>query len=349
MENRLSASDFLAEKTRRILLDVRSPGEYAQGHIPGAMSFPLFNDEERAQVGICYKQKGSEAAFELGLEIVGPKMAGFVQQAKTLAPSRRLALHCWRGGQRSQSMAWLLRQAGFDVVTLEGGYKNYRRYVLEEIGNCPPGQTASRTGKLEIRVIGGKTGAGKTKILRALCALGEQIIDLEKLARHKGSAFGFIGEAEQPTVEQFENDLFEAISNLDPSRRVWLENESRSIGRVYVPEGFWQKMKAAPLLNVEIPDDIRVQNLLADYAFTDKADLESAFLKIDKKLGGLQLKTALEALEQNDFAAAARIALNYYDKTYQHCLDTNPSPDIRHFAFEHGEPEKIACFLKTNV
>jgi tRNA 2-selenouridine synthase len=361
MENRLSAPDFLAEKKHRVLLDVRSPGEYAQGHIPGAMSFPLFSDEERAQVGICYKQKGSEAAFELGLEIVGAKMAGFAKQAKALAPRRLLAVHCWRGGQRSQSMAWLLRQAGFDVVTLEGGYKNYRRYLLEEIARPsarPPGRTSHSDGdesvgrgnwKFEIKIIGGKTGVGKTKILRALRDEGEQIIDLEKLARHKGSAFGFIGEAGQPTVEQFENDLFEEISNLDSSRRVWLENESRSIGRVYIPESFWQKMKAAPLLNVEIPDDIRIQNLLADYTATDKADLEAAFLKIDKKLGGLQLKTALEALEQNDFAAAARVALNYYDKTYQHCLDTNPSPDIRHFAFAHGEPEKIACFLKTNV
>jgi tRNA 2-selenouridine synthase len=338
MENRLSPPDFLAERAaHRVVLDVRSPAEYAQGHIPGALSFPLFSDEERAQVGTFYKQKGKDAALELGLAIAGPKIADFVQKAKALAPERRLAVHCWRGGQRSQSMAWLFRQAGFDVATLEGGYKNYRRYLLEAFGNL----------KLEIRVIGGKTGVGKTKILRALRDLGEQIIDLEKLARHKGSAFGFIGEAPQPTVEQFENDLFEEISRLDPSRRVWLENESRSIGRVYIPEGFWQKMKAAPLLNVEIPDEIRIQNLLADYVSSDKADLAAAFLKIDKKLGGLNLKNALEALERGEFAAAARLALNYYDKTYQHCLDTNPSPDIRHFQFEYGDPKKIACFLKT--
>jgi tRNA 2-selenouridine synthase len=335
MENRLTAPDFLAARNCRVVLDVRSPGEYAQGHIPGALSFPLFSDEERASVGTCYKQKGKDAALELGLEFVGPKMAGFVQQAKMLAPERRLAVHCWRGGQRSQSMAWLFRQAGFDVVTLEDGYKNYRRYVLEEIGNL----------KSEMLIVGGKTGSGKTKILRALRGLGEQIIDLEQLACHKGSAFGFIGEAPQPTVEQFENDLFEAVSRLDPSRRVWLENESHSIGRVYIPDGFWKKMKSATLLNVEIPDEARIRNLLTDYVLTDKADLEAAFLKIDKKLGGQHLKTALEALERDDFATAARIALHYYDKTYQHGLDTNPSPDIRHLVFEHGDPKKIACFL----
>lgn len=335
MESRLSAPDFLAERAARVVLDVRSPGEYAQGHIPSAVSFPLFSDEERAQVGIFYKQKSKEAALELGLEIVGPKMAGFVRRAADLAPERRLAVHCWRGGQRSASMAWLLRQAGFDVATLEGGYKNYRRHVLDSFGNW----------NLKIMVVGGKTGTGKTKILHALRDLGEQTIDLEGLAHHKGSAFGFIGEAPQPTVEQFENDLFDALLGLDPARRVWVENESRSIGRVYIPEGLWATMKNAPLLNIEIPDEARIQHLLADYVSTDKADLETAFRKIDKKLGGQHFKTALEALASDDFATAARIALDYYDKTYQHCLDTNPSPDIRHLKFGHGDPKKIATFL----
>ncbi len=335
MENHLPPAEFLTARAARVLLDVRSPGEYAQGHMPGAVSFPLFSDEERAQVGTFYKQKSKEAALELGLEIVGPKMAGFVRRAGELAPKRRLAVHCWRGGQRSGSMAWLLRQAGFDVVTLEGGYKNYRRHVLEGFGNW----------NLKIMVVGGRTGTGKTKILHALRDLGEQIIDLEKLAHHKGSAFGFIGETQQPTAEQFENDLFDALLGLDPARRVWIENESRSIGRVYIPVNFWAKMKNAPLLNIEIPEEARIQNLLTDYVFADKTDLETAFRKIDKKLGGQHLKAALEALEHGDFATAAQIALHYYDKTYQHCLDTNPSPDIRQLKFEHGDPEKIARIL----
>lgn len=335
MERRLSVPDFLAARANRVLLDVRSPAEFAQGHIPAALSFPLFNDEERARVGTFYKQKGKDAALELGLEFVGPKMAGFVQQAKVLAPERRLAIHCWRGGQRSSSMAWLFRQAGFDVITLDGGYKNYRQHVLGSFENCG----------LDMMIIGGKTGTGKTKILRALRDLGEQIVDLEQIACHKGSAFGFIGEGSQPTVEQFENDLFEVISRLDPSRRVWLENESHSIGRVYIPASLWKKMKSATLLNIEIPDEKRIQNLLTDYASTDKADLEAAFLKIDKKLGGQHLKTALEALGRDDFGTAARIALHYYDKTYQYSLDTNPCPDIRYLTFDHGDPKKIACFL----
>jgi tRNA 2-selenouridine synthase len=340
MERLLTTPELLAARHERLLLDVRSPGEYAQGHIPGAVSFPLFTDQERAAVGTLYKQQGPEQALELGLTFVGPKMAGFVTQARALAPEKRLAVHCWRGGKRSQSVAWLLRQAGFDVATLSGGYKFYRRRLLEAFDH----------EKYHIVVLGGRTGAGKTKVLRTLRDLGEQTIDLEALAHHKGSAFGSIGEAPQPTAEQFENNLYDALLNIDPQRRVWLENESRSIGRVYLPAGFWAQMKAAPLLNIEIPLADRVQNLIADYTVADKAALEAAFLRIDKKLGGQHLKVALEALAADDLAAAAEIALRYYDKTYQHCLDVSTSPDIWHLPFEHADPVAIAqaCIASLN-
>ena len=332
MENRVPPESFLAARAERVVLDVRAPGEYAQGHIPGALSFPLFSDEERAAVGTMYKQVGKEEAMELGLRIVGPKMEGFVKQAKILAPTRKLAVHCWRGGQRSGSMAWLFRQSGFEVVTLEGGYKAYRQHVLHLLDNSA----------LNLVVLGGRTGSGKTKILHALKLLGEQIIDLEAIAHHKGSAFGFIGEEPQPTVEQFENELLEAILPLDASRRVWVENESRSIGRVYIPDSFWAKMRVSPLVNVSIPDTDRIQNLLEDYVRTDRSELEAAFQKIASKLGGLNLKTALESLEQGDFSAAARIALAYYDKTYQFGLDSSKASQIRILEFLHGDAEKIA-------
>jgi len=268
----------------------------------------------------------------LGLRIVGPKMEGFVRQAQKLAPERRLAVHCWRGGQRSQSMAWLFRQAGFDVVTLDGGYKQYRQHILTRFENAT----------LPMIVLGGKTGTGKTKILHALRDFGEQIIDLEAIAHHKGSAFGSIGEQPQPTVEQFENDLFACISQLDPERPTWIENESRSIGRVFVPEGFWNQMRRSPLYNVEVPQASRIQNLVSDYVGISVEELELTFWRIEKKIGGQQLKTALEALQRGDYAAAAEIALHYYDKTYRYGLENNPSPDIRMLPFEHGDAEKIA-------
>ena len=336
---KLPPPQFLANATERPVLDVRSPGEFAHGHIPGAISFPLFSDEERAQVGTCYKQVGKEEAFILGLQIVGPKMAGFVQQALAIAPNRKIAVHCWRGGQRSGSMAWLLRQAGFEVEILVGGYKAYRNHILESLSIAIP----------HLRIVGGKTGSGKTKILYALQANGEQIIDLEGLAHHKGSAFGFIGEQPQPSVEQFENNLFEAVCQLDLSRRVWIENESHSIGRVYIPDGFWRQMRTAPLYHIEIPQEARIGNLLEDYVLEHTNELKLAFEKIASKLGGLRLKNALEALEQGNFAAAALIALEYYDKTYQHSLENNSSPDVRRLVFEHGNAEEIARILSEQL
>lgn len=332
MSQLLSVTEFFAEAERLPLLDARAPGEYAQGHIPGAVSFPLFSDAERAEVGTLYKQVGKEAALLRGLELVGPKMAGFVREAVRLAPGRALALHCWRGGQRSQSMAWLLKQAGFRVEVLSGGYKAYRRHVLDQFSHF----------KFPIYLLGGRTGTGKTRVLRALAEKGEQILDLEKIARHKGSSFGSIGEAEQPTVEQFENDLFEALRRLDPGRRTWVENESRSIGRVYLPQGFWAMMRYAALYNLEIPLEGRLQNLLDDYVGTDKSELEHAFRRIEKKIGGQHLKAALEALNQNDYAAAAEIALRYYDKTYQHGLDNTQAAEVHTLPFDHRDPEKMA-------
>ncbi len=332
--------ELLGRRSTTPLLDVRSPGEYTHGHIPGAVSFPLFSDEERAEVGTMYKQVGKEEAMELGLRFVGPKLESFVKEAKALAPARKVMVHCWRGGQRSGAMAWLLRMAGFEVEVLPGGYKAYRKLVLDSFESSP----------LQMVVLGGQTGSGKTKILYELEKQGEQIIDLEGLANHKGSAFGFIGELPQPTVEQFENNLFERILALDVSTRIWVENESHSIGRIFIPEPFWLKMRVAPLLNIKIPDEARIENLLEDYVLTDKADLEIAFNKISKKLGGQNLKEALEALERNDYASAARIALWYYDKTYQHGIDVSTSVNLKAIEFEYGNPKRIAQELaKMNL
>lgn len=353
MENRVPVSTFLDIAKQSVVLDVRSPGEYEQGHIPGAVSFPLFTDEERAEVGTCYKQVGPEQALELGLRIVGPKMADFVVEAKRFAPNKKILVHCWRGGQRSGSVAWLLRQAGFEVKTLEGGYKAYRTAVLARLSgsvgvNLSRPDTTSTQTSLPLVVLGGRTGSGKTKILHELANLGEQILDLEGIAHHKGSAFGFIGEPPQPTAEQFENQLFTAIQALDTTRPIWVENESRSIGRVYLPNGLWANMKVSPLVVIDIPEAARIAHLVEDYVHTNPEDLNLAFHKISSKLGGLQLKNALDALHNKDFAEAARIALHYYDKTYQHGLSNSVAKEIRHFSFDYGDPHRIAAYLQEN-
>jgi tRNA 2-selenouridine synthase len=214
------------------IIDVRSPKEFAQGHIPGAHNLPLFSDAERALVGTCYKQKGKEPAIKLGLEIVGLKMTSFVEDAAKMAPGKKIMLHCWRGGMRSSCMAWLLELTGFQVAILKGGYKAYRNYVLSVFQK-----------DFKLKVLGGRTGSGKTHLLQLVQDKGKQIIDLEAIAHHKGSAFGKIGFAAQPTSEQFENDLARKLQMLDLQHEIWIEDESKGIGRCFIPLNFLQTMR----------------------------------------------------------------------------------------------------------
>lgn len=316
----------------RLLIDVRSPSEYAHAHIPSAVSLPLFNDEERAKVGTVYKQVSPDRALIKGLEFVGPKMADFVKIATKLSLNKKLVIHCWRGGKRSGSMAWLMQFAGFDVVTLDGGYKKYRQYVLEQF----------EKHHLKIIILGGKTGSGKTAILKELKNKGEQVIDLEALAHHKGSAFGWIGEKEQPTVEQFENNLFEVFRCIDPSRRVWIENENRSIGTVFVPQGFWNQMKNAPLIHIEVPFIKRIEHLVQVYTQNSKEDLIASFKKIESKIGSENLKKTIEWINNANFGTAAAMALKYYDKAYMHTFENNPAPIKRTLEIDNFDYSKTA-------
>ena len=316
---KLSTDVFLKEATQRPVLDVRSPAEYAAGHLPGAYSFPLFDNSERAQVGTTYRQVGSYEALLVGLELVGPNLRTMVEQAHALAPDKEVLVHCWRGGMRSESVAWLLATAGLTTHTLIGGYKAYRRHLL-----------ASWQKAFHLLVLGGATGSGKTAILRALREQGEQVIDLEALAHHRGSAFGGIGQPEQPTTEQFQNNLYHAWRSVDPQRRVWVEDESFSIGQVKLPLEFWQKMQAQPLFVVEVPRAARVERLVAEYGSMDTLALEKAILTIRKRLGGLRTQQALAALEQGQFAEVADVLLAYYDKSYERSLTkTHTGPIVR--------------------
>ena len=335
----INIEELSDEAEKRVILDVRSPGEYAKGHIPGAINLPLFSNIERAIVGTKYKQESLESAMVEGLRIVGPKMANLYTEAERLAPDRNVLIHCWRGGKRSQSMAWLLDLMGFDVYVLKGGYKAYRRYV----------HTQLPCSGFRFIILGGKTGCGKTAILHALKRQGQQIIDLEALAHHKGSAFGWIGENNQPTVEQFENNLYAAVQALDPAKPVWIENESQSVGQVYIPDMFWDKMKVSPLVNIEMPLEERLNWLIHTYATTSKEDLLLSFQKIKKRIGGKNLKDAEHAIQNGNLKDAAAIALHYYDKTYEYNLNKNKAPEITMLQFDKLEPDAIAREVLENV
>jgi tRNA 2-selenouridine synthase len=301
------------------ILDVRAPIEFAQGHVPGALNLPLFTDEERARIGTTYKQVSQERAVHLGLEFFGPKMSQMVKQAKKLAPGQEVRLHCWRGGMRSGAVLWLLELAGFKVHLLDKGYKDYRREVL-----------ASFAAPRPWRVLGGLTGSGKTDVLHALAAEhGQPVLDLEGLAHHKGSAFGAIGQPAQPTQEQFENNLAAALAQLPPGAPVWVEDESRQIGRLTVPVALFEQMRAAPRYVLEAPRAARVAKLAAEYGAESPAELADAIERLRKRLGGLATQQALAAVAAGDFERMVELVLDYYDKTYAYGLAARPGEPAR--------------------
>jgi tRNA 2-selenouridine synthase len=306
---------------------VRAPAEYIQGHLPGAFSLPLFTDEERARVGTTYKQKGREAAVLLGFEITGPKWAGYIEKATGHAPRKKIVLHCWRGGMRSAAMAWALELYGFEVYLLQGGYKAFRHWVLRQWER-----------EYQLLVLGGLTGSGKTRILRQLDLLGEQVIDLEDLAQHQGSSYGSINRLVQPTQEQFENDLATALVRLDPERKIWIEDESQNIGKRLIPKPLWGQLRNAPLLEVRVPLEQRVDALVGEYGALDKDFLVECTERIHKRLGPEQTTRAIAAIREHRMAEFIRIVLVYYDKTYKKGLDGRDSARIYPILLKNNEP-----------
>ncbi len=324
------------------MIDVRSPGEYAYGHMPGAINIPLFSDEERAKVGTLYKKTGKEAAIALGLEFVDPKKEDFLKEALCYSDSSEFLVHCWRGGMRSAGMAKHFNENGLKAHTLSNGYKAYRHAVLDSFNT-----------KLKIFVLGGETGSGKTEILSHLKKMGEQVIDLEGLAHHKGSSFGALGEKPQPSTEQFENNLFELWSKVDPGRRVWLEDESHTIGSVYLADSIWQQMKAAPIIRVHVSKEQRIERLVKDYGNFDRQLLAEAIHRITRRLGPQHAKEALTQLELGNLATVADITLTYYDKAYNHNHEKRSFENI-HFvdcdtADAEANAEKVMSFVITHL
>ena len=304
------------------VLDVRAPVEFAQGHVPGALNLPLFTDEERARIGTTYKQVSQERAVHLGLEFFGPKMSGMVKLAKKLVPGQEVRLHCWRGGLRSGAVLWLLELTGFRVHLLDKGYKDYRRAVL-----------ASFDTPRQWRVLGGLTGSGKTDVLHALAAAPHQqpVLDLEGLAHHKGSAFGAVGQPAQPTQEQFENNLAAVLATLPTDAPIWVEDESRQIGRLTIPPALFGQMRVAPRWVLEVPRAARVAKLAAEYGAENPAELAAAIERLHKRLGGLATQQALDAVAAGDFTRMVELVLDYYDKTYTHGLAQRPGEPARIF------------------
>lgn len=308
-------ADTFLQTGRLPIIDVRSPGEFARGHIPNANNVPLLSDAQRAEIGTLYKHAGIEPAIARGREIVLQKTGPLIDSVRAIASEPDVLVHCWRGGMRSSGFAGLLQQHGFQPRLLKYGYKAYR-------------QAAHRCFETSRRIIilSGHTGSGKTQLLNGLRSAGQQVVDLEGLACHRGSVFGGIDQPIQPTVEQFENYLFQQWKDLDPVKPVWIEGESLAIGQVIIPLPVWKQMSAAPAVVLQVERTQRIDFLVDEYGGLPAEKLAAAIEKIKKRLGGARLRDALDALHRNDLRTFAGIALDYYDKAYTKSLQKDQHP-----------------------
>lgn len=335
----IEVSQWLKHRTSSLLLDVRTPAEFAQGHIPGAVNLPLFSDEERIIIGTLYVQQGHQQAVDEGIRLLGPRLWDYVNKARSIASDKPVCVYCWRGGMRSGFVAWLLDIGGMKVDRLKGGYKGFRRH----------GESLISDTSWPFIVLGGATGSGKTPILHELNQLGEQVLDLEGLAHHKGSVFGAIGQSPQPTTEQFINLLYFELSALDPSRRIWLESESKLIGRVFIPDSLWRAICNAPMVRLDIPLEIRAKHIVAEYGTAPIAELMEPFERIAKRLGTEQKQRAQEALRSGDLRTAVVIALGYYDKAYNRSLAKDWGTPMLTCAVSEDNPAQTARLLLRTI
>ena len=328
--------DLYFENLKHIpLIDVRSPGEFAKGHIPNATNLELFTDEERAVVGTAYKKESKERAIEIGFEYVKPKLNDFITKSVAIAPNKEVAIHCWRGGMRSNAFADHLIENGFEkVYVIEKGYKAFRHYVLQFFEQ-----------PINLKVLGGYTGTGKTEILHSLKKKGQQVIDLEGLANHRGSAFGGIDLPPQPTTEQFENNLFSILLSLNHKLPIWIEDESRLIGNLAIPDVFYTKMIEMPVYFLDVPLEERTKHLVSTYSSLSHDKLADAISRITKRLGYDNAKFAQEELEKRNYHKVVEITLLYYDKYYLKGLQKRQNSKILEFKTATVNPTETADFL----
>lgn len=327
----LEYDEFLRKSKDGVIVDVRSPKEFIHGHIPDAVNIPLFTDEERAKVGTAYTHQGKAMAVHVGLKSIGPNLSKMLAAAEHASGGKDLYVYCWRGGMRSASMAWLFELVSIPVFRLKGGYKAYRNgfsYLLAD-------------KNFKFILLGGPTGCGKTEFLKILKDKGEQVIDLEGLANHKGSAFGGLGEDKQSTTEHFGNLLHQEFRTMNPERIIWLEAESKSIGRVFIPDALDDQMRRSPLIRMVLPTEVRIKRIKEDYGQFSKEDLIASFEKIGKRLGFDRLKKAIEALNTDRMEDAIQIALSYYDKGYAASLKSNWGASYYNLELDTDDPDVV--------
>ncbi|RIW16428.1 tRNA 2-selenouridine(34) synthase MnmH [Algoriphagus lacus] len=336
-EQLITLEEFWTLRKQFPMIDARSEGEFAQSHIPGSFNLPILNDQERIVVGTLYKAKGSEEATIKGFELVGPRFHEILKVARNQFPEKKIIVYCWRGGMRSQILSWLLTMVGFQVYRLKGGYKTYRTFTFNEVRK-----------ERSLIVLGGKTGTAKTLLLKLLREKGEQILDLEGIANHKGSSFGSIGQPPQPSVEQFENLIAEDLRLLDPLQHTWVENESRKIGRLIIPDRLFEQMSKSPLIDIQKSIDERIAHIANEYGDLPEEGLIAAVLRLKKRLGGLRTQEAVDAIKAKDSVSWISNLLIYYDKTYEFDLERHTEGKTFHLDLSRKPlSEQLDLLLKT--
>ncbi|MEI7430825.1 MAG: tRNA 2-selenouridine(34) synthase MnmH [Betaproteobacteria bacterium] len=242
------------------IIDTRTPAEFAEDHIPGSINCPVLDNQQRIEVGTLYKQHSPFAAKKIGAAYVAENIASHLRLSFQDHPQNwRPLIVCWRGGQRSGAMTLILRRVGWDAQQLEGGYKYYRKLVVDTLAEIP--------SRLSFKIICGATGSGKSRVLQALVQQGEQVLDLEELAFHKGSVLGVLPDSPQPSQKMFETKLLVALAKLDPERPVYVEAESRKIGNIHLPTALLEAMRSSPCINIEAALEARIDFLLRDYDY----------------------------------------------------------------------------------
>jgi tRNA 2-selenouridine synthase len=319
MNQEIEIQDFLQKAVSMPVFDVRAPQEFQHAHIPGALSLPIFNDDQRAAIGTKYKQVSREQAILLGFEYFGPRMRLLIEQALTYTNNlpQEVLVHCWRGGMRSEAMSWMLEFYGFSTYRLIGGYKAFRNYILDLFES-----------KRNWIILGGYTGSGKTMLLEQISQMGNHVLDLEKAASHRGSSFGSIHCPPQPTQEYFENLI--GMNYPLPTQQSWIEDESRKIGINIIPLSLYEQMQQAPHIFIDIPVKKRLEYLTDQYLDTDIQLLTMAVQRLEKRLGGLAVQQALHFLSKKDIYSCFAIVLQYYDSTYQYALSRKEQSLIHH-------------------
>lgn len=319
------------------IIDARSPAEYAEDHLPGAISCPVLDDEERARVGTLYKQDSPFAARKIGAALVARNIASHIEQRFADRPREwRPLVYCWRGGQRSGAFTHILRQIGWDAQRLEGGYKYWRRHIVEQLAQLP--------GQLRWQVIAGSTGSAKSRLLEALQAQGAQVLHLEQLAAHKGSVLGVLPDQPQPSQKAFESAIYQALSSFDSARPVFVESESRRIGQVQLPDAIHLAIRSAPMLRLEAPLTARIEFLLRDYDYF----LNDPGLVVERLeyLRGLQSHERIDhwqqlAAQQAWESLIGELLSQHYDPLYRRSQARSPSQPPTPWSLDSLNPQAI--------